>query len=160
MAPQALTRLVDCAGACRAHELATLAGPQLAAFVKQLGARLGSCAPVSQRESARSALATIGWDAAGNAPLAGSGLPAFAAVIACIEWLSAEVGPELQQQPYDFYAVLDFEATCEEGARIRPQEIIEFPTVLLDGATLEPVAEFHSACGRPTGQCSAGPASA
>ena len=134
----------------------TLAGPQLAAFVKQLGAGLGSCAPVSQRESARSALATIGWDAAGNAPLAGSRLPAVAAVIACIEWLSAEVGPELQQQrqqeellqqpqqqPYDFYAVLDFEATCEEGARIRPQEIIEFPTVLLDGATLEAIAEFQ-----------------
>ena len=28
-------------------------------------------------------------------------------------------------QPFDYYCVLDFEATCQEGSRINPQEIIE-----------------------------------
>lgn len=35
----------------------------------------------------------------------------------------------LPPQPYDYLAVLDFEAQCLEGERIKPQEIIEFPTV-------------------------------
>ncbi|MDP2436536.1 MAG: 3'-5' exonuclease [archaeon] len=30
---------------------------------------------------------------------------------------------------FDFFLVLDFEATCQEGARITPQEVIEFPVV-------------------------------
>ena len=34
------------------------------------------------------------------------------------------------QQPFKHYLVLDFEATCQEGARIDPQEIIEFPCLL------------------------------
>lgn len=32
----------------------------------------------------------------------------------------------------DFLLVLDFEATCDETRRLNPQEIIEFPTILLD----------------------------
>ena len=32
----------------------------------------------------------------------------------------------------DYFVVLDFEATCEEGGKLRPQEIIEFPTLLVD----------------------------
>jgi len=44
----------------------------------------------------------------------------------------------------DFYAVLDFEATCEEGIKIKPQEIIEFPTVLVDARTLKVVSEFQT----------------
>ncbi|KAI4999901.1 hypothetical protein ZWY2020_004490 [Hordeum vulgare] len=39
------------------------------------------------------------------------------------------------QQDFDFFLVVDFEATCEKDARIYPQEIIEFPAVLVDGAT-------------------------
>ncbi|KAM3350734.1 hypothetical protein ACQJBY_023048 [Aegilops geniculata] len=38
-------------------------------------------------------------------------------------------------QDFDFFLVVDFEATCEKDARIYPQEIIEFPAVLVDGAT-------------------------
>lgn len=40
-----------------------------------------------------------------------------------------------QPQAFDYFVVLDFEATCEKGAQIYPQEIIEFPSVLVDGAT-------------------------
>ncbi len=46
-------------------------------------------------------------------------------------------------QTLDYLVVLDFEATCQEGQRIKPQEIIEFPCVLLDCRTLAVVGEFH-----------------
>ncbi|KQK16243.1 ERI1 exoribonuclease 2 [Brachypodium distachyon] len=36
---------------------------------------------------------------------------------------------------FDYLVVIDFEATCKKDARIYPQEIIEFPSVLVDGAT-------------------------
>ncbi|KAM0900192.1 hypothetical protein ACQ4PT_020805 [Festuca glaucescens] len=38
-------------------------------------------------------------------------------------------------QEFEFFLVVDFEATCEKEKRIYPQEIIEFPSVLVDGAT-------------------------
>ncbi|KAJ3354069.1 hypothetical protein HDU83_005886 [Entophlyctis luteolus] len=44
---------------------------------------------------------------------------------------------------FRYLAVLDFEATCEDGARITPQEIIEFPTVVIDTRTGHIVREFH-----------------
>jgi len=44
---------------------------------------------------------------------------------------------------FDSFAVLDFEATCEDGRRIKPQEVIEFPLVLVD-ATGSTVGEFRS----------------
>ena len=47
------------------------------------------------------------------------------------------------QQPFKHYLVLDFEATCQEGARIDPQEIIEFPCLLIradDFSLVEQVA--------------------
>lgn len=44
----------------------------------------------------------------------------------------------------DFLVVLDFEATCDEVNAPIPQEVIEFPSVLLSLATLEPVDEFSS----------------
>lgn len=47
-------------------------------------------------------------------------------------------------QPFDYYVVLDFEATCDRGPAPEPQEIIEFPSLLLDGRALEPVDEFQS----------------
>jgi ERI1 exoribonuclease 3 len=46
-------------------------------------------------------------------------------------------------QPYDYYCVIDFEATCQERGRPRPQEIIELPSVLLDGRTMAVVDEFQ-----------------
>ena len=73
-----------------------------------------------------------------------------------IETLQAELGlaaaPPQQQkqpqqpqqpQPYDYYCVIDFEATCEEHQRIQPQEIIELPSVLLESRTMTVVDEFQ-----------------
>jgi len=40
-----------------------------------------------------------------------------------------------QLEAFDYFLVVDFEATCEKDQRIYPQEIIEFPSVLVDGAT-------------------------
>jgi len=46
--------------------------------------------------------------------------------------------------PFDYYVVLDFEATCAQGKPPKPQEIIEFPSVLLDGEKLTVIDEFAS----------------
>jgi ERI1 exoribonuclease 2 len=50
---------------------------------------------------------------------------------AAAPWAQA---PHLLQE-FEFFLVVDFEATCEKDKRIYPQEIIEFPSVLVDGAT-------------------------
>jgi len=45
-------------------------------------------------------------------------------------------------QGYDFFIVIDFEATCIPAPSvIKPQEIIEFPAVLVDAVTLKVVGE-------------------
>ena len=42
------------------------------------------------------------------------------------------------KQPFDYYLFFDVEATCEEGGSFEyPNEIIEFPIVLVDGRTFE-----------------------
>lgn len=46
--------------------------------------------------------------------------------------------------PFDCYAVLDFEATCDDGQRMDPQEVIEFPIVLVDATKREVVDEFRT----------------
>lgn len=44
----------------------------------------------------------------------------------------------LSIQPFDYYLFFDVEATCEEGGGFTfPNEIIEFPVVLVDGKTFE-----------------------
>ncbi|KAI9499028.1 hypothetical protein BDB00DRAFT_783628 [Zychaea mexicana] len=51
----------------------------------------------------------------------------------------------LKKQPFDYYLFFDVEATCEEGGSFEyPNEIIEFPIVLVDGRTFEIVDEFRS----------------
>eukprot|EP00439_Symbiodinium_sp_Y106_P087200 s17_g41.t2 len=53
--------------------------------------------------------------------------------------------PAKRPQPFEFYAVVDFEATCwEQGQTATSQEIIEFPVVLLHAASGACVGEFHS----------------
>ncbi|VDM95535.1 unnamed protein product [Thelazia callipaeda] len=50
----------------------------------------------------------------------------------------------MSKQIFDYFLVLDFEATCEEGKKIMPlQEIIEFPVMQLCGRTFEEVGRFH-----------------
>jgi len=58
-------------------------------------------------------------------------------VAAASDGPSAAVPPG---QPYDYYVVIDFEATCEaDRAFDYPNEIIEFPAILLDGSDLSEV---------------------
>ncbi|KAF9385511.1 hypothetical protein CPB97_004735 [Podila verticillata] len=46
---------------------------------------------------------------------------------------------------YDYMLAFDVEATCESGISFEfPNEVIEFPVVLLDGKTLEVIDEFQS----------------
>ncbi|KAI8619389.1 hypothetical protein BC830DRAFT_1104423 [Chytriomyces sp. MP71] len=47
-----------------------------------------------------------------------------------------------------FLAVLDFEATCDDKTKLQPQEIIEFPVVVIDTTlrTFPIVHEFHQYC--------------
>lgn len=46
-------------------------------------------------------------------------------------------------QKYDYFLVLDFEATCEDGKKINPQEIIEFPVLKVNARTYELESTFH-----------------
>jgi len=46
-------------------------------------------------------------------------------------------------QKYDYILVLDFEATCLKDARIHPQEIIEFPCIMLETKTSSIKSIFH-----------------
>jgi len=45
---------------------------------------------------------------------------------------------------YTHAIVIDFEATCDDRNPPRPQEIVEFPSVLISLSSLETVGEFHS----------------
>ena len=47
----------------------------------------------------------------------------------------------------DYLLVLDFEATCDDQIKLRPQEIIEFPVIKVNAATLETESVFHSYVG-------------
>jgi inhibitor of KinA sporulation pathway (predicted exonuclease) len=48
------------------------------------------------------------------------------------------------QSVFDCFAVLDFEATCADGYALEPQEIIEFPIVLVRATSLEVLSEFRT----------------
>mgnify|MGYP002151883750 CR=1 FL=1 len=52
--------------------------------------------------------------------------------------------------PPDLLVVLDFEATCRPGEPPVPQEIIEFPSVLLSARTFEVVDEFDPVATDPS----------
>lgn len=47
------------------------------------------------------------------------------------------------EQSFSHVLILDFEATCLKDRQISPQEIIEFPCILIDLKTFETVREFH-----------------
>eukprot|EP00118_Oscarella_pearsei_P017186 m.169456 g.169456 ORF g.169456 m.169456 type:complete len:72 (+) comp38997_c1_seq7:72-287(+) len=53
------------------------------------------------------------------------------------------------REVYDYFLVLDFEATCDNKIKIDPMEIIEFPVLLLNSKTLKIEDTFHSYV-RPT----------
>jgi len=45
---------------------------------------------------------------------------------------------------FDSFAVLDFEATCEDGVKFEPQEVIEFPIVLVSAESGQQLGEFRT----------------
>eukprot|EP01060_Flectonema_neradi_P019707 TRINITY_DN26_c4_g1_i1.p1 TRINITY_DN26_c4_g1~~TRINITY_DN26_c4_g1_i1.p1 ORF type:complete len:644 (+),score=60.02 TRINITY_DN26_c4_g1_i1:73-2004(+) len=47
-------------------------------------------------------------------------------------------------QPYRYYLVLDFEATCEDGNYSWPHEIIEIPVVVVDSEKMEIVGKWQT----------------
>ena len=56
----------------------------------------------------------------------------------------ASATSSLAKQKYDYFLVLDFEATCDENHQIHPNEIIEFPVLKINGRTLECESTFHT----------------
>ena len=50
----------------------------------------------------------------------------------------------IKSQKYDYFLVLDFEATCDEKTKIHPLEIIEFPVLKINGQTFECESIFHT----------------
>ncbi|XP_033738007.1 ERI1 exoribonuclease 3-like isoform X1 [Pecten maximus] len=55
----------------------------------------------------------------------------------------ADIGNNLKPQHFQYFLVLDFEATCDDRKKLHPQEIIEFPVVMLNTETLATEAVFH-----------------
>lgn len=51
---------------------------------------------------------------------------------------------ERRKQSFDYFLVLDFEATCDAPENVVPQEIIEFPVLKVNGETFETESVFHS----------------
>ncbi|XP_020701800.1 uncharacterized protein LOC110113520 isoform X1 [Dendrobium catenatum] len=51
---------------------------------------------------------------------------------------------ELQFQEFQYFVVIDFEATCEKDKILHPQEIIEFPSVLVNSCTGCQEASFQT----------------
>ncbi|KAG8045238.1 hypothetical protein GUJ93_ZPchr0008g11712 [Zizania palustris] len=52
--------------------------------------------------------------------------------------------PDAQLQEFQYFVVIDFEATCDKERNPHPQEIIEFPSVLVNSATGQLEASFQT----------------
>ncbi|KAF8786170.1 ERI1 exoribonuclease 3-like [Argiope bruennichi] len=52
--------------------------------------------------------------------------------------------PVIPKQKFDYFLVLDIEATCDYPDNVEPQEIIEFPVIKVNAETFIPEATFHS----------------
>ncbi|URD82540.1 hypothetical protein MUK42_05205 [Musa troglodytarum] len=51
---------------------------------------------------------------------------------------------KVQIQEFQYFVVIDFEATCDKDRKLHPQEIIEFPSVLVNCATGQLEAVFQT----------------
>ncbi|GBN28686.1 ERI1 exoribonuclease 3 [Araneus ventricosus] len=51
---------------------------------------------------------------------------------------------KINKQKFDYFLVLDFEATCDSPKTIVPQEVIEFPVLKVNSASFETESVFHS----------------
>ena len=48
------------------------------------------------------------------------------------------------KQSFKYLMALDFEAQCQQGrVRIQPQEIVEFPCILIDAQNFKIIDTFH-----------------
>ena len=47
-------------------------------------------------------------------------------------------------KPVNYFLVLDFEATCDRDTKMKPQEIIEFPVLKVNAATMKTESTFHT----------------
>ena len=57
--------------------------------------------------------------------------------------IMAQPKNKIKPQNFKFFLVLDFEANCQKGQRLDPQEIIEFPCLLVESETFKIVSTFH-----------------
>lgn len=57
--------------------------------------------------------------------------------------------PQSQFQEFQYFVVIDFEATCDKERNPHPQEIIEFPSVLVNSATGQ-LEDYFQIYVRPT----------
>ena len=76
--------------------------------------------------------------------LSGSNVKAETLSKSCTE--SNSQGRDDPVRQIDYVCVLDFEATCQEGKRLNPQEVIEFPSVLIHVATNTILGETFQVC--------------
>jgi hypothetical protein len=58
--------------------------------------------------------------------------------------MAASSNGSIQPQKYDYFLVLDFEATCDEERKIHPIEIIEFPVLKINAHTFQCESTFHT----------------
>ncbi|KAF3453171.1 hypothetical protein FNV43_RR03608 [Rhamnella rubrinervis] len=63
--------------------------------------------------------------------------------------LSQSYRPDFQFQEFQYFVVIDFEATCDKEKNPHPQEIIEFPSVLVNSMTGQ-LEDYFQIYVRPT----------
>ncbi|KAN0040620.1 hypothetical protein ACTA71_008958 [Dictyostelium dimigraforme] len=59
------------------------------------------------------------------------------------ESIATTINTTINKQKFKYLIVLDFEATCEKDVKFPNQEIIEFPSVIVNTETLETVSTFR-----------------
>ena len=58
--------------------------------------------------------------------------------------MASSTANSISKQNYDYFLVLDFEATCDSARKTHPLEIIEFPVLKINARTLECDSTFHT----------------
>ena len=57
--------------------------------------------------------------------------------------LTSSSSEDDNSQHFNYFLVLDFEATCQKESKMEPQEIIEFPCLLVRSSDFNVVDQFH-----------------
>jgi len=79
-------------------------------------------------------------------------LPLFASVRGVSSFLKIMSRPvgQPKAQKFEYFLVMDFEANCQQGLRLDPQEVIEFPCLLVRASDFTVQDQFHEYI-RPVG---------